>query len=187
MRPGNRIACSQMCHNCKTPCKSTRSSHVFTDCSASQQVTACSFLVAQKASSKKASRLACWLCGLEPCKHAGSCSIPGWTFLLHSLNYKDNSLPSKAVKTDIASAAPDTRGPRKSTNIKKQHVPREGGALHATCGLIRNAESAPQAMSIPQEGPSSQYLRTLVPKTIPLMVLGPGSLDIGYLDPLGIS
>ena len=32
------------------------------------------------------------------------------------------------------------------------------------------------------EGPSTQYLRSLVPKTIPL---GPESLNIGYLDPLG--
>ena len=35
------------------------------------------------------------------------------------------------------------------------------------------------------EGPSAQHLRTLVPKTMPLMVLGPGSSNIRYLDPLG--
>ena len=36
------------------------------------------------------------------------------------------------------------------------------------------------------EGPSAQYLRTLVPKAIKGMVLGPGSLNIGYLDPLAL-
>ena len=35
------------------------------------------------------------------------------------------------------------------------------------------------------EGPSTQYLRTLVPKTIPLIVFGTRVLNIGYLDPLG--
>ena len=36
------------------------------------------------------------------------------------------------------------------------------------------------------EDPSTQYLMTLVPKTIEGMVLEPGSfLNIGYLDPLG--
>ena len=35
------------------------------------------------------------------------------------------------------------------------------------------------------EGPSTQYLRTLVPNTIASMLLGPESLNIGYLDPLG--
>ena len=36
------------------------------------------------------------------------------------------------------------------------------------------------------EVPSAQYLRTLVPKTIKGMVLEPETLNIGYLDPLGI-
>ena len=35
------------------------------------------------------------------------------------------------------------------------------------------------------EGPSSQYLRTLVPKAIKDVLLGSKSLNIGYLDPLG--
>ena len=34
-------------------------------------------------------------------------------------------------------------------------------------------------------GPFGQYLRTLIPKTIPLIAFGPESLNIGYLDPLG--
>ena len=43
------------------------------------------------------------------------------------------------------------------------------------------------AENIP-EGPSTQYLRTLVSKTISLMVwyLGPKSLNIEYLDPEGM-
>ena len=36
------------------------------------------------------------------------------------------------------------------------------------------------------QGPSSPYLRTLVPKPYPERFLGPGSLNIGYLDPLGL-
>ena len=35
------------------------------------------------------------------------------------------------------------------------------------------------------EGPSAQYVRTLVPKAMKGMVLGPESVNIGYLDPLG--
>ena len=35
------------------------------------------------------------------------------------------------------------------------------------------------------EGPSTQYFRTLVPKAIKEGFLGPESLNIGYLDPLG--
>ena len=35
------------------------------------------------------------------------------------------------------------------------------------------------------KGPSAQYCRILVPKTIPVMVLGTESLNIEYLDPLG--
>ena len=35
-------------------------------------------------------------------------------------------------------------------------------------------------------GPSTQYLRLLVPKTNPEWCLGPGFLNIGYLDPLGL-
>ena len=35
------------------------------------------------------------------------------------------------------------------------------------------------------EGPSTQYLRTLVPNTIKRMVFGTRNTNIGYLDPLG--
>ena len=37
------------------------------------------------------------------------------------------------------------------------------------------------------EGPSTQYLRTLVPKTIPLMVFGTKGLKYWVLGPSGLS
>ena len=53
-----------------------------------------------------------------------------------------------------------------------------------TVGWHCRADS-PSDLMVP-EGPSTQYLRLLVPKTIPSLVLGPGSLNVGYLDPLGV-
>ena len=41
-------------------------------------------------------------------------------------------------------------------------------------------------LSVP-EGPSTQYLRTLVPKPLRVWFLEPESLNIGYLDPLGVT
>ena len=53
-------------------------------------------------------------------------------------------------------------------------------------GVLEDLGTTPKLliMSCP-EGPSSQYLRTLVPNTIESMVLEPETPNIGYLDPLG--
>ena len=47
-------------------------------------------------------------------------------------------------------------------------------------------ETAPNQASLP-EGPRTHHLRTLVPKPLRVWFLGPDSLNIGYLDPLGTS
>ena len=61
----------------------------------------------------------------------------------------------------------------KPGNYKKPHVGAEG-----LDGLFWTLESVP-------EGPSTQYLRLLAPKTIPLVVLGTRDLKYWVLGPSG--
>ena len=55
------------------------------------------------------------------------------------------------------------------------------GGKNARPGIYMGSSTGIETSNTPvSEGPSTQYLRTLVPKAIKGMVLGPESLNIGY-------
>ena len=67
------------------------------------------------------------------------------------------------------------------------------GYLDFQVDRLREPESAQEGLGVAiiseelynPEGPSTQYSRFLVPKTLPLMAFGTSVLEYWYLDPLG--